>query len=88
MTTKYEKTSNPNIINKIEMVESEIYLNKLTEQVRTLEEEIKNTPEPKTEPDLETLNFFNMQNEMMFDKEDLEMQLKEKKDLLERLTGL
>lgn len=84
---KYERTKNPNIIKKIETIESEIHLDILAEQVKKLEDEIKSIPEPKEKPDDETLEFFNMHN-MGFNKEELTRDLKEKKDLLERLKGL
>ena len=68
----YEKTEDKNIIRQIETVESEIHLDKLEKQVVDLENEIKDMP-----------------NEMIVptDKERLKIELKKKKDLLNKLKG-
>ena len=74
---KYKKTSNPNIIKKIGTIESEIHLDKLEKQIQDLKAQLDNIPEPKTEPDQETLDFWN---EMMIPprNEELEKELREK----------
>jgi len=84
---KYKKTDNPNIIKKIEIVESEIHLDKLEKQISELKAQLDNTPKPKTEPDQETLDFWNSQLEMI-EREELEKRLKEKEDLLKQLKVL
>ena len=85
---KYKKTSNPNVIKKIETIESEIRLDELEKQIQDLKAQLDNIPEPKTEPDQETLDFWN---EMMLPplrKEELEEELREKEELLKKLKRL
>jgi len=85
---KYKKTNNPNIIKKIETIESEIRLDELEKQIQDLKAQLDNIPEPKTEPDQETLDFWN---EMMLPpprKEALEEELREKEELLKKLKRL
>jgi len=81
----YEKTEDPNIIKKIETIESEIHLDKLEAAIRKLQEQIRNTPKPKSEPDQETLNYWN---EMASLSLELESKLREKEELLEQLREL
>ena len=85
---RYEKTEDPNIIKQIEVVESEIYLDKLEKQVTELETEISSLPKPKTKPDQETLACYNEHIDMLDDKEGLENNLREKKNLLNELKSL
>ena len=84
---KYKKTNNPNIIKKIETIESEIRLDELEKQIQDLKAQLDNIPEPKTEPDQETLDFWN---EMMplANIEDIKIELKEKEKLLAQLKKL
>ena len=84
---KYKKTSNPNVIKKIEKIESEIRLDELEKQIQDLKAQLDNIPEPKTEPDQETLDFWN---EMMplANIEDIKIELKEKEKLLAQLKKL
>jgi len=85
---KYKKTSNPNVIKKIETIESEIRLDELEKQIQDLKAQLDNIPEPKTEPDQETLDFWD---EMMLPplrKEELEEELREKEELLKKLKRL
>jgi len=84
---KYKKTSNPNVIKKIETIESEIRLDELEKQIQDLKAQLDNIPEPKTEPDQETLDFWN---EMMplANIEDIKIELKEKEKLLAQLKKL
>jgi len=84
---KYEKTEDPNIIRQIKTVVSEIYLDKLGEQILELRAQLSSIPEAKTKPDQETLDFWNALN-VREDKEDLEKLLKEKEDLLKQLEEL
>lgn len=85
--TEYKKTNNPNIIKKIEIIESEIHLDKLEKQISELKAQLDNTPKPKTKPDQETLDYWNSQLEMI-EREELEKRLKEKQDFLKMLKGL
>lgn len=80
----YKKTANPNIILKIETIESEIYLDKLQADIDTLQEQMSSIPKPKETPDQETLDCWNERNLMSFDTEELD----EKKTLLKTLTEL
>ena len=84
---KYKKTSNPNVIKKIETIESEIRLDELEKQIQDLKAQLDNILEPKTEPDQETLDFWN---EMMplANIEDIKIELKEKEKLLAQLKKL
>lgn len=59
VAVRYEKTADPNIIKRIETVETEIHLDKLEKQVSALEAEIAAVPAAKTKPDQETLEFWN-----------------------------
>lgn len=43
------------------VTEQEIDLVKLENEIARLEQDIENIPEPKTEPDQETLEHYNMQ---------------------------
>ena len=81
----YEKTEDPNIIKKIKTIESEIHLDKLEAAIRRLQEQIRNIPKPKKEPDQETLNYWN---EIASSSLRLENELREKEELLEQLREL
>lgn len=84
---KYEKTEDPNIIKKIETIESEIYLDKLQEDINSLQIQLDSIPKPKEKPDQETLDCYNMEIEMMNDPM-IEVSLKDKKELLNKLKSL
>ena len=82
----YEKIDE-NTVKKIETFESEIYLDKLEKQVSDLVEQIENIPEPKTNPDDETLDFWNSMN-VGISKDELNKTLKDKEKLFKELKGL
>lgn len=65
----------------------EIYLDKLQANITALQEQIDNIPEEKTEPDQETLDFWN-ENNLIGTKEMLEADLNTKKNFLEYLNNL
>lgn len=84
---KYERIDE-NRVKRIEIYESEIRLDELEAEIENLRERIENLPKLKTEPDQETLDFWN---EMMITpsiKEELEEELREKEELLKQLKGL
>lgn len=85
---KYEKTDNPNVIKRVQTIESEIYLDKLEAEVEHLQIQIKDIPKMKTEPDQECLDHYNMEIEMMGDHGMFEAELKNKQDLLKILRKL
>ena len=85
MTTSYKKTDDPNIIMKIETVESEIHLDKLENQISELNKQIKDSPKPKTEPDEETLAFYN---EYTIEDINWQEQIDEKMGFLNQLKEL
>lgn len=83
---KYEKTDDPNIIKKIQTMEGFIHLDELETEIKNLESQINDRPKPKTKPDQETLDCYNMEIEMQDPM--LEEELKEKKELLNTLKSL
>jgi len=85
MTITYEQTADKNIIKKIETNYDYIYLDKLQTEIDNLQTEIDNIPKPKTKPDEETLEYFNMEMGLITNKEENEKQLKEKQELLDKI---
>lgn len=85
---KYEKTDNPNVVKEVKVIGREIHLDKLEAEIKELQEQLKNIPKPKEKPDQETLDFWNEMMLPSFNKEELEEELREKEELLERLKGL
>lgn len=88
MKTEYHKTDDPNIFVKSHTSESFIHLDKLIGDIEAIQRQIADLPKPKTEPDQETLDCYNMEMEMHGEKEMFEMELKEKQDLLAELGKL
>lgn len=84
---KYKKTNDPNVIKKIVITESEIRLDELEKEILEIKAQQNNTLKVKTEPDQETLDFWN---EMLplTDIEHAERELREKEKLLEQLKKL
>ncbi|MCW7076383.1 MAG: hypothetical protein OCU18_03715 [Candidatus Syntrophoarchaeum sp.] len=85
---EYIKTDIPDIIKKIETVESEIHISKMETEIAGLKSQLGNIPEPKKEPDQETLEFWNRMNSELFNKEELMEELAEKEQLLAQLKAL
>ena len=82
MTITYEKTVDPNVVAEVREVRTEIHLDKLTRQIRDLETQLAAVPEPKTEPDQETLEFWNDHQARALDAEGLQARIRQKKELL------
>lgn len=88
MTVTYEPTGDGNTFKKIITSEGVIYLDVLEGEIKDLQRQIDEVPKPKTKPDQETLECYNNQIGLDFDKEGTEHQLKEKQDLLKKLKAL
>jgi len=86
MDVNYE--NNDGVITKIVTNEEIIDLQQLEDEIANLEEQILNMPSIKTEPDQETLEFWNMENHMLIDKEILQSQIDKKIELLNTLRNI
>ena len=84
----YEKTDDVNIIKEVRTVIKEIRIDDIETDIAKLQSQLDNMPMPKTEPDQETLAYYNGNIEMEFRKEDIKTVLKEKQDLLKELISL
>lgn len=84
----YEKTEDPNIVRQIKTVVSRIYLDKLEGQILKIRAQLNSIPEAKTEPDQETLDFWNEMVALPLNREELEGKLRKKERLLELLREL
>lgn len=85
---KYQKTKDKNIINKINIIKTEIHIDKLEIEIADLKEQIKSIPKTKEKPDVETLDYFNAEIEMRNESEQLETELRIKENLLSELRNL
>ena len=65
-----------------------VHLDTLQGEINNLQTQIDSVPAGKTVPDQETLDFWNMENPFIMDKEVLNQQLSEKQKLLNELKGL
>lgn len=88
MKTEYKKTDDPNAFVKADTSESYIYIDELTTSIEDVQQQIDSLPQPKTVPDQETLDCYNAEIEMHGEKEMLEMRLKEKQDLFDKLRSI
>lgn len=88
MKTEYRKTLDPNVFVREDTSESFIHLDKLEAKIEVVQQQINDSPDPKTKPDQETLDYYNMEIGMHGDKEMLEAELKEKKDLRDELKSI
>lgn len=88
MKTEYHKTDDPNIFVKSHTSESFIHLDKLIGDIEAIQRQIADLPKPKTEPDQETLDCYNMEMEMFGEAEMLAAELKENKDLRDELKSI
>jgi len=86
MQITYE-TIDKDTIKKITTKEEIIDLKKVREEISEIETQIANIPEQKTKPDQETLDMYN-EHIGMNNKELLEAQIEEKRELLSQLEQL
>ena len=70
------------------ITEEEVNVKALENEITNLEQRKSNIPEPKTEPDEETLEFYNVSNISLIEKENIEAELEDKKSLLKELRGI
>ena len=74
-----------NRIKEIKTVESEIYIDKLKKDIKELQRQINLAPKLKTEPDKETLDFWNAHIE---DINPLKEELRKKQKILSNLDEI
>jgi len=70
------------------VTEQEVDVKALENEITNLKQRIESIPKPKTKPDEETLDFYNMNNMDMFEKETLEAEIKDKMVLLKELNSI
>ncbi len=87
----YEKTADPNIIKKVETIESEVQIDKLELQIANLTSDVASIakvlqyPEGTTDKVKEAIDFFN--KDISLNKDHLEIELLEKQELLTKVNN-
>jgi hypothetical protein len=72
MPKKYKKNENGKVV---EVIEVEVDTVKLQQHIDILINDVNSMPELKLIPDEETLEFFNIMNVTVFDKEEKELEI-------------
>ena len=88
MRVEYEATDDPNVFMKLTIRDSMVSLVALQKEIETLSTLIEGLPRPKTEPDQETLEFWNAMQVDQIEREGLLKQRDEKARLIEQLEAI
>jgi len=83
---EYIKTDDPNIVKKTVSTDEYVRIDEVRARIKNIESLIANIPKPKTVPDQETLDQWNMCMCYTGEHEMLEVELKEAHELLNNAT--